>query len=299
LSTFVSFFLDDVAPYASDFTGGGGPVAIDGSALVDFLDYVKEERLAGAVSVIPAMFGLLSRSVEPHERRFASVVANLGRYPVDAHMEIMTHDNLFDFREMAPSDGGPTEMDWLDDLSVSTEEYQEYMRQTIAAGRELGVRYAGMTTPGVHPEMNPRVWQALLALAEAGEFSGRHLAVFANVWPQPPVVPTRLMAHHGDSWVYDLPSATEDRLACWLNSAEEIDLDYYVSDDGLGRMDSLIAAGSPTAVFHMHWQGVNPEHGRGWRPLQTMVQRLNECYGDRITWARPSAIAAASSNPVG
>ncbi|MHB0878357.1 MAG: hypothetical protein ACYC5O_20165 [Anaerolineae bacterium] len=290
MPTLVSFFLDDVAPYALDSTGSG-PAPVDGGALTDFLEFVRDERLAGALSVIPAMFGLLSRATKPHERRFASVLANLGGFPVDAQMEIMTHGSLFDFDRMAERDDGSTERDWLDDLAVSADEYREYIGHTIAAGRELGVRYAGMTTPGTHPEMNPNVWQALLALAEAGELSGHSLAVFANVEPQPPTIAARLMAHRGDSWVYDLPSATEDFLACWLNRPDVVDVAYYVRDDGLGRMDALIAADSPTAVFHMHWQGVNPQHGHGWRPLQEMVRRLNSRYGDRIVWATPSAIA--------
>jgi hypothetical protein len=294
LPTTVSFFLDDVAPYSSA-SGGGAPLPVDGSALSDFLAFVRDEQLAGALSVIPGMYGLLTRPAAPHEQRFAAVLATLGDYRLDAQMEIMTHANLFDFQRMTIGEAGPDEVAWLDDLTISTEDYRAYMARTAAVGRELGVRYGGMTTPGTHPDMNPNVWQALLALAEAGEFTSKAIAVFANVEPEPRTSQPRLMAHRGDAWVYDQPSATEDWLACWLNSPDVIDVDYFVRDDGQGRMDSLIAAGSPTAVFHMHWQGVNPQHGLGWRPLQEMVRRLKRQHGNEIVWAKPSEIAAAAA----
>ena len=104
--TLMSFFLDDVGPYSGAGSGdGGGPLAVDAQALLDFLGYVRDAGIAGAVSVIPGMFGLLSRSENPHERRFAAALGRLA-------------------------------------------EYREYIGNTIAAGRELGVHYAGLTTPG-------------------------------------------------------------------------------------------------------------------------------------------------------
>lgn len=268
-------------------------------ALLEFLDYVRAHSLAGAVSVIPGMFGLLYRSTDPHERRFAAALAELRHYPIDPHMEIMTHNRLFDFSRMEMSDAATTEMDWLDDWAVPSGEYRDYFRQTIAAGRELGVSYAGMTTPGVHPDMNPNVWTALLEVTEAGEFGRQAIAVFANVEPQALLVAPRLQAQRGQCAVYDLASATEDYLGRWLNSPEVVAVDYYVDGRGGGRLASLIEAGSPTAVFHMHWQGVNPQHGVGWRALQRMVERLNDRFGERILWRRPSEIAASAFGVAG
>ncbi len=291
--TDVSFYLDDVGPYASGLTDSDGSrLPVDAEALRTFLDYVRDTGLAGAVSVIPGMFGLLSRAESPNERRFAAFLSELGQYPIDPHMEIMTHANLFDFSRMAVGDDGPTEREWLDDLSVSVVEYRDYFGSTIAAGRELGVAYAGMTTPGTHPDMNPNVWQALLDLVEARDFGRQSIAVFAVVEPDPPAIAARPAARQGPCRVFDLPSATEDYLACWLNRPDVIDVDYYVSGDGGGRLASLIEAGSPTAVMHMHWQGVNPQHGWGWRPFQEVIERLNSRFGDRIRWRRPSEIVA-------
>ncbi|NPV08277.1 MAG: hypothetical protein HPY83_10010 [Anaerolineae bacterium] len=293
MPTDVSFFLDDVAPYAAGLKDGSGrPLPVDGEALRNFLDYVRETKIAGAVSVIPGMFGLLSRSTDPHERGFAAVLPELVRYPVDPHMEIMTHDRLFDFGLGTVREDGPTEMEWLDDHSISVDEYRDYFRGTIAARRDLGVTYAGMTTPGTHPNMNPNVWQALLDVVEEGGFGREAVAVFAVVEPELPQSAARLMASRGRYRVFDLPSATQDFLARWVNSPELIEVDYYLTPEGEGRLADLIRSGSPTAVMHMHWQGVNPQHGVGWRPFQQVIERLNSVYSDRIRWRRPSEIVA-------
>ena len=45
------------------------------------------------------------------------------------------------------------------------------------------------------------------------------------------------------------------------------------------------------ALFHMHWQGLNPQTGLGWEPFQQMIDRLTSRYGDRIVWQKPSEIA--------
>lgn len=286
--TYVSFFLDDVAPYVAD----GRLTPIDASALLEVLDYIKEKGLAGAISVIPAMFGkLLTRPENAHERRFAETMAKLGDYPVDAHMEIMTHGRLFDFSTNSLREA-PTEMEWLDDPSVGVDEYRGYFLNTIKVGRELGVCYAGVSTPGTHPKMNPKVYQALLELAEAGEFPNAVVAVFATIEEGHATMEPRARALSGDFGVYDTPSGVQDYLASWRNSPDWVDVNHYVDVNGNGRLAELIKRGSFMALFHMHWQGLNPQTGLGWSAFQEMVERLNSLFGDKIAWRRPSEIVA-------
>lgn len=69
--------------------------------------------------------------------------------------------------------------------------------------------------------------------------------------------------------------------------------DHHLDAEGHGYLAALIQAGSPMALFHMHWQGLNPQTGLGWKAFQEMIDRLMSQFGDRIVWQRPSEIAAA------
>ena len=290
--TRVSFYLDDVAPYASGAPGWEGESCpVDADALIEVLDYLRTHGLAGAVSVIPGMYGLLTRTKDGHERKFAEVLGRLGNYPVDAHMEIMTHGRLFDFSRMGPAEGDLTEMAWLDDHTLPVEAYRDYFLGTIRAGRELGVSYTGLSTPGTHPDMNPNVWAALLDLAESGEFPNRAVPVFATVREGAAPMAPCARAVRGGFGVYDLPSGVWDYIGSWRNSPEWVNVDHYLDAEGNGHLATLIKTQSPMAIFHVHWQGLNPRTGLGWRAFQEMIDRLMSQFGDQIVWKRPSEIA--------
>ena len=292
--TFVSFFLDDVGPYATGAVGKKKELTpIDGGALKEFLEYLKDKGLAGAVSVIPGWVGsLLTKPKNDHERKFAEVLGTFKDYPVDPHMEIMTHGRLFDFSKMEPVEDGPNEMDWLDDHSVSLDECRDYFLGTIKVGRELGVCYTGLSTPGTHPDMNPNVWTALLDLAQAGEFPSEAIPAFVTIEEGPDVFEPRAKVTRDRFAVYDMPSGVWDHIASWRNSPDWNSSDHYLNADGNGHLAAIIKAESPVALFHMHWQGLNPQTGLGWKTFVEMIDRLMNIYGDRIVWAKPSEIAA-------
>ncbi|KYH41317.1 MAG: putative secreted protein [Candidatus Bathyarchaeota archaeon B26-1] len=289
--TAVSFYLDDVGPYVTEFSKEGKPMhPVPVSALEEFAEFVKEQGLAGAVSVIPGLNCLLTEPKNDLERDYAKFVGRLSTYNLDAHMEIMTHGPLFNFDEMKPIEG-TSEAEWLDDPNVPLEEYLRYFRNTIRVGRKLGVTYTGLSTPGTHPKMNPNVWKALARLADEGEFPNPAVPVFAVIDESPPVMRPVLVARSGRGASYDMPSGVWDYIASWRNSPDWIDVDRYLTPQGKGRMADLIRNGSPTAIFHMHWQGLNPATGLGWPAFQELIRRLNDQFGDRIVWKRPSEIA--------
>jgi hypothetical protein len=292
--TAISFYLDDVGPYVTEFSQEGQPKhPVSVSALEEFAEFVKEQGLAGEVSVIPGLGCLLTRPKTDVERDYAEFMRRLSNYNLEAHMEIMTHGPLFNFDEMKPREG-ISEPEWLDDPSVSLEEYLQYFRNTIRVGRELGVTYTGLSTPGTHANMNPNVWQALAKLADEGEFPNPAVPVFAVIDESPPRMEPTLMARIGRGASYAMPSGVWDYIASWRNSPDWIDVNRYLTPQGRGRMADLIRNGSPTAIFHMHWQGLNPATGLGWSAFQELVQRLNNQFGDRIIWRRPSEIALSA-----
>ena len=65
-----------------------------------------------------------------------------------------------------------------------------------------------------------------------------------------------------------------------------------LSGDGKrGRIVELIEAGQPVVLL-THWQSIfGNGHGVGLDALVEVIGRLNEVYGDRIEWVRPSEIA--------
>jgi len=291
MGTYVSFFIDDVAPYVPGEQGNTIP--IDASALIELLDYIAEERLAAAISVIPGMYGrLLTRAQTPHERAFAEAIGTIPQYPVDPHMEIMTHHRLFDFATMTWSDQATFEGEWLDNPSVHVQEYAEYFSNTIAVGRELGISYTGLSTPGTHANMNPNVYRGLLQLAEEGLFHNPVVPVFATIEEDKPSRAPVLRASRGRFAVYDCPSSVWDYLASWRNSTDWIDVNRYIDGTGKGCLGRLIADGAFMALFHVHWQGINPQTGLGWQAFQQMTRRLKTLLGDSVIWRRPSEIVA-------
>ena len=141
--------------------------------------------------------------------------------------------------------------------------------------------------------MNPNVWAALLDLTEAGAFPNNVVPVFATVEEGKVPVSPGARAVRGPFGVYDLPSGVWDYMASWRNDPDWVDVDHYLDAEGRGRLAALIEAGSPVAVFHMHWQGLNPQSGLGWAAFQEMIDRLMSGFGDRIVWQRPSEIVSA------
>ena len=66
------------------------------------------------------------------------------------------------------------------------------------------------------------------------------------------------------------------------------------SDGKRGRIVELIEAGQPLVLL-THWQSVfGNGHGVGLDALVEVIGRLNEVYGERIEWVRPSEIAKSA-----
>ena len=94
--------------------------------------------------------------------------------------------------------------------------------------------------------------------------------------------------------VGEIIAGTGDYTGSWTGYGE-VNTDYYITADlEGGRLPALIDAGSP-AVMVSHWQGMygmHDEDRRGFRALQTIVQRLRERdpHGERARWRTCSEI---------
>jgi hypothetical protein len=47
-----------------------------------------------------------------------------------------------------------------------------------------------------------------------------------------------------------------------------VNVDHYLGANGNGHLAALMKAESPMAVFHAHWQGLNPQTGLGWKAFR-------------------------------
>jgi hypothetical protein len=98
--TILSFYCDDTGPHVAG-----------AKAFEIFLDYCARQGIAGESSAILGMSGhSISRNPNDEEKAFLKQVGRARECGIDTHMELMTHQGLFDFDAdrsgRAPSTGG-------------------------------------------------------------------------------------------------------------------------------------------------------------------------------------------------
>ena len=187
--TTLTFYLDDTHPY--DRPAG---------TFQTFLDFCYAEGVKGEASAIfgvgAAEHGLLSRPTTALQEAFVEQLLRAYDCGIDTHMELMTHNGLFDFDTLSVPAGSPHEGHWLQDAGISLESYHAYFSNIIAEGERIGLRFTGVTWPGCSCEecdarsagllgdpaypVNPNVWTALLELAKQGRLRGRTVPCFTE-----------------------------------------------------------------------------------------------------------------------
>ncbi|MCJ7796597.1 MAG: hypothetical protein MUQ56_07510 [Thermoleophilia bacterium] len=290
----LTFYLDDTQPYDR-------PI----DTFRTFLDFCQAEGVRGEATALlgvnAAEHGLLSRPTTAEQEAFVEQLLRSYECGLGTHMELMTHDGLFDFDSLSIPKGAPFEGHWLQDHSVSLESCRDYFSNIIAEGDRIGLRFTGVTWPGcacqecearsagllgdrAYP-VNPHVWTVLLELAKQGKFRGRTVPCFMESNSKA----VRLMAGDGPHAVYDFFPTAKDYFGSYDNNPARASADYYLTADGeSGRIVELLHAGAPYCLFYAHWQGINPHDGVGWEVFREVVHRVNTHLRDRVVWMRPS-----------
>jgi len=293
--TILSFYCDDTSPRVAG-----------AKAFETFLDYCAKQGVACESSAILGTSGhSMSRKPDEEDKAFLKQVARAWECGVGTHMELMTHQGLFDFDADRPKEGSAHEGLWLYEPGVAVEEYQRYFANILAEGQRAGVRFSGLTWPGCsceactkryaelraggHREPNPAMWQALLNLAKEGKFRGRAVPCFFDASESDDAIHRK--AADGQYGVYDLMPNAVDHFGIWENNPKRVDPDYYITDDGKsGIIVRRVQSGAPYCIWYAHWQGLNPAKGVGWPAFTTVVERINKHLRDRVVWMRPSDI---------
>ncbi len=227
---------------------------------------------------------------------------------IDSHMELMTHNGLFDFEAGEMNREGIHEGLWLHEPLVTEEEYYRYFSNILAEGEKAGIKYTGLTWPGCGCEactqrydqlrkegplhIGNAAFGALLKLAREEKFRDRVIPVFYEANEKDFGIFRR--AAEGKYGVYDLMPNAMDQFGIWENTAERVNPDYYISEDGKsGIILKHLEEHAPYCMWYMHWQGVNPEKGLGWAAFRTVINRIKTHLNDKVIWMRPSDIAVA------
>jgi len=294
----LSFYLDDT-----------NPEIVKADAFKYFLDYCMGYGIRGESS---AILGYSGKSVasdpDDNQRIYTWQVKQAHQKGIDTHMEIMTHATLFDFRNGKKDETGIHEGLWLHEPGIKVQEYQEYFSGIVAEGEKSGIKFTGLTWPGCGCQtctkryeelkssgplhINQAAFDALLNLSREGKFRGKVLPVFYESSETEYGIFKR--AADGPFGVYDLMPNCGDHFGIWENSADHVDPDYYITEDGKsGIILRHLENNAPYCMWYMHWQGVNPENGKGWEAFQTVTERIRKHLNNKVIWMRPSDIATA------
>ena len=294
----LSFYMDDT-----------NPEIVKAEAFKYFLDYCIALGIKGESSII---LGFSGKSIvtdpDDNQKIYVWQAKQAHAKGIDSHMEIMTHDTLFDFKNERKNEGGIHEGLWLHEPAVTVAEYQEYFSGILAEGEKSEVKFTGLTWPGCSCEactkryaelkvtgplhLNQAVFDALLNLGKEGKFRGRVLPIFYESSETEYGIFMR--AAEGRFGVYDLMPNCKDHFGIWENSADHVDPDYYITEDGTsGIILRHLEYNAPYCMWYMHWQGVNPEKGKGWKAFQTVTGRIRKHLDDKVVWMRPADIATA------
>jgi hypothetical protein len=294
----LSFYMDDT-----------NPEIVKAQAFKYFLDYCHAYGIKGESSLIPGYNGeSITDDPDDNGKFYIWQAKQAYEKGIDSHMEIMTHNTLFDFRNGRKNEGGIHEGLWLHEPAVTADEYEKYFSAVIAEGEKSGLRFTGLTWPGCGCQdctkryaelkskgplhLNPAVFDALLNLSKSGKFRTRVITIFYESNETDYGIFRR--ASDGKNGVYDLMPNCQDHFGIWENSDEHVDPDYYISGDGKsGIIIRHLEDNAPYCMWYMHWQGVNPENGKGWKAFQTVNERIRKYLSDKVVYMRPSDIATS------
>jgi hypothetical protein len=294
-----AFIMDDLS----------GNLPEDAAAFTRWSQSVCEAGIKGECSVILGLRRTDDGRARPLQKTFVPDLLRAKDH-LDAFMEVMTHNLLYDFDADRLREGGPHEGIWLLDRSRPLEEYVEYFRHIAKRAHAEGFRHAGLTLPGCgcQPcadfyaknrirwnsiELSPMVNQALVQVASEGLLAGTAVGVFVGSDVAGPA-DLHLLAEDGAAGVYDVPPGVQgDHFGRWDNAPEHRDINFYITEGGdEGRLPQLLAQGTRTLIYYGHWQSLRPDRGIGFGPFHEVARRLNKYHAARIVWMRPSQITA-------
>ncbi len=134
----LSFYLDDT-----------NPEIVKAKAFKDFVDYCALNGIKGEASFIPGYNGKsIITDNNQNQQEFLYVLNRAWSKGIDTHMEIITHDTLYDFKNGRKKENGIHEGLWLHEPSVTEQEYRNYFSGILSDAGRKSIKFTGLTWPG-------------------------------------------------------------------------------------------------------------------------------------------------------
>jgi hypothetical protein len=294
----LSFYLDDT-----------NPKIVSAEAYRTFTDYCNENGIKGETSFIPGYEGKsIIREHDKNQYDYLKYVSEAWKKGLDSHMEIMTHNTLFNFSSGEKNPAGIHEGLWLHEPGITEQVYYEYFSNIISEAGKAGIIYTGLTWPGCGCEactkryaelrkegplhISQNAFNALLNLAKQNKFRGRVLPIFYESDESGCKIHKR--AAEGKYGVYDLMPNALDQFGIWENSKDRVNPDYYITEDGKsGIIIKHYENNEPYCMWYGHWQGLNPEKGVGWPAFKIVNERIRKHLSGKVIFMRPADIVTA------
>jgi len=278
------------------------PVVHPESFTREFAEFCLEHGVRGKFSVVPcpAAMGRIDEGLplfsHAQQESWLQMCRELIVPAFDITPEMLTHTFVVDPRTCRPLEPPIWEQYEWETLPVDEEgRVFEYIATACRILANVGLPPEGVTSPGGFGGRTLDFY-ARVAGDAVRSVTGNPTPYFfkrvadgatveAPVWYPDPEAGTA---------VGEIIASTGDWTGSWTGYGEA-DADRYLTADLQGgRLPQLIDAGEPV-VFCSHWQGfygLHNEDRRGFRVLQTVVQRLRERdpHGERTQWLKCSEI---------
>lgn len=281
------------------------PREIPDSFVLEFIEWCADHGVKGKYSMVPypACTGWLHRFIpgwsKQELRDSLKIVRDIVSKDWDIHPEMISHTRVINIKTGLPyPEASPDYMEnWEWSQNKSADELAAYIAYALKILKETGFYCEGVTTPGGFGgrNMDNLAMGTLEAVREVYRAEVPHF--FRNIITDPAksVAPeifhvSGLESKHPRCSVHII-GCTGDWFGGW-DGLTPGDPNRFITEDlSKGRMIEVIEKGEP-AIMVCHWPGIYYNGEKiGFKIFQTVVERLEQKYPDRLLWMKNSEIA--------
>jgi hypothetical protein len=277
------------------------PVVTPESFTREWAEWCAASGVRGKFSVVPcpAALGRLDHGLPLFGREQLESWLAMCREAIvpsfDITPEMLTHTFVLDLATMAPRSTAMWEQ-WEWQSFGPDDHVDEYIALSCQILTNVGLPPQGVTSPGGFGGKNLPYYARVVGDAFRRMGSTATPYFFQQLWLDTVEIetPVHEVDRAAGTAVAEIIACTADWTGSWTGY-DPVDPDYYVTADlQSGRLPGVIEAGSP-AILCSHWQGMygmHDEDRRGFRTLQTVVERLRQRdpAGERTRWRTCSEI---------
>ena len=281
------------------------PREIPDSFVAEFIEWCDQHGVKGKYSMVPypACTGWLHRFIpgwtKEELRNSLDLVRNEVTPNWDIHPEMISHTRVIDIKTGQPYPHPTPDFmeNWEWSQERSRDELASYISYALKILKDAGFYCDGVTTPGGFGHRNiPNL--AAATLDGVKEHFGANVShFFRDVVTEKDKSVAPVVVHH-ENISSASPSCSVHIIGCtgdWFGGWDGLkpgDPDLFIIPDLTeGRMIEVIENGEPACMV-CHWPGIYYNGEKiGFNIFKTVVDRLEQKYGNEIQWMKLSEIA--------